>query len=129
MTVIENGEVAKNEYRKFIINSQTGSNDTGALEEVLSRRFRHTEWGLPNMIVVDGGTAQVNIAKQVLSRYQFDIPVLAVVKNEYHKPKAIMGDADLIKKYKKEILLGNNEAHRFAITFHKLKRSKSFIQK
>jgi len=129
MTVIENGEVAKNEYRKFIINSQTGSNDTGALEEVLSRRLRHTEWGLPNIIVVDGGTAQVNIAKQVLSRYQFDIPVLAVVKNESHKPKAIMGDNDLIKKYKKEILLGNNEAHRFAITFHKLKRSKSFIKK
>lgn len=127
MTVIENGEVSKNEYRKFIIKTQTGSNDTGALEEVLSRRLRHTEWGLPNMIVVDGGTAQINIAKQVFSRYQFDIPVLAVVKNEKHKPKAIMGDIDLIKKYKKEILLGNNEAHRFAITFHKLKRSKSFI--
>jgi excinuclease ABC subunit C len=129
MTVIENGEVAKNEYKKFIIKTQTGSNDTGALEEVLSRRLRHTEWGLPNMIVVDGGTPQVNIAKQVISRYQFDIPVLSVVKNERHKPKAIMGDGDLIKKYKKEILLGNNEAHRFAITFHKLKRSKSFIQK
>jgi excinuclease ABC subunit C len=127
MTVIEDGELAKNEYRKFIIRTQEGSNDTGALEEVLSRRLRHTEWGLPNLIVVDGGTAQVNIAKQVLSRYQFDIPVLAVVKNERHKPKAIMGDNELIKKYKREILLGNNEAHRFAITFHKLKRKKSFI--
>jgi excinuclease ABC subunit C len=127
MTVIENGEVAKNEYRKFIIKSQSGSNDTGALEEVLSRRLRHTEWGLPSMIVVDGSTAQINIAKQVLSRYQFDIPVCSVVKDERHKPKAIMGDSDLIKKYKKEILLSNNEAHRFAITFHKLKRSKSFF--
>ncbi len=127
MTVIENGEVAKNEYRKFIIKSQSASNDTGALEEVLSRRLRHTEWGLPSMIVVDGSTAQINIAKQVLSRYQFDIPVCSVVKDERHKPKAIMGDSDLIKKYKKEILLSNNEAHRFAITFHKLKRSKSFF--
>ena len=127
MTVIENGELAKKEYKKFIVRTQTGANDTGALEEVLSRRLRHTEWGLPNLIVVDGSTAQVNIAKSVLSRYQFKIPVVGVVKDDKHKPKAIIGDENLIKKYKKEILLINNESHRFAITFHKKRRNKNFL--
>ena len=127
MTVIEDGELAKNEYKKFIIRTQTGSNDTGALEEVLSRRFRHTEWGLPNLIVMDGSTAQVNIAKSVLNRYQFKIPVVSVVKDDKHKAKAIMGDEVLIKKYKKQILLLNSESHRFAITFHKQRRNKNFL--
>ena len=127
MTVIEEGEVNKNEYRKFIIRTQDNANDTGALEEVLSRRLRHTEWGLPSLIVVDGSVAQVNTAKRVLNRYQFSIPVVGVVKDEHHKPKAIMGDESIIKVYKKQILLANNEAHRFSITFHKQKRNKSFL--
>ena len=127
MTVIEGGELAKREYKKFIIRTQTSSNDTGALEEILSRRLRHIEWGLPNLIVMDGGTAQINIAKSVLSRYQFKIPVVSVVKDDKHKAKAIMGDEDIIKKYKKEILLINNESHRFAISFHKKRRDKNFL--
>jgi len=128
MTVVENGEVNKNEYRKFIIRTQDNANDTGALEEILSRRLRHIEWGLPNIFVVDGSTAQVNVAKMVLNRYQFDIPIVGVVKDEHHRPKAIMGDENIIKVYKKQILLANNEAHRFAITFHKMKRGKSFLK-
>ncbi|HEY5589199.1 MAG TPA: GIY-YIG nuclease family protein [Candidatus Paceibacterota bacterium] len=128
MTVIENGELEKSEYKKFIIRTQMKSNDTGALEEVLSRRLRHTEWGLPNLIVMDGGVAQVNIAKAVLNRYQFKIPVVSIVKDDKHKAKAIMGDDDIIKKYKKEILLINSEAHRFAIAFHKQKRNKNFLK-
>ncbi|MFA6515241.1 MAG: GIY-YIG nuclease family protein [Candidatus Paceibacterota bacterium] len=127
MTVIEDEELVKNEYKKFIIRTQMGSNDTGALEEVLSRRFRHTEWVLPNLIVMDGSTAQVNIAKSVLNRYQFKIPVVSVVKDDKHKAKAIMGDEALIKKYKKQILLLNSESHRFAITFHKQRRNKNFL--
>jgi len=135
MTVMEDGELAKSEYKKFIIRTQTGSpaspkqggNDTGALEEVLSRRLRHIEWGLPNFIVVDGSTAQINITKQVLNRYQFKIPVVSVVKDGRHKAKAIMGDETLIKKYKKDILLLNSEAHRFAIAFHKNRRNKNFL--
>ncbi len=129
MTVLENNEVNKAEYRKFIIKTQDGANDTGALEEVLSRRLRHIEWGLPNLIVVDGSTAQVNVIKRVLSRYQFEIPVVGVVKDESHNPKALLGDENLIKKYKKQILLANNESHRFAIAFHKLKRNKNFLVK
>jgi excinuclease ABC subunit C len=127
MTVIEDGELKKSEYKKFIIRTQNKSNDTGALEEVLSRRLRHIEWGLPNLIVMDGGTAQINVAKAVLNRYQFKIPIVSVVKDDKHKAKAIMGDEILIKKYKKEILLINVESHRFAIAFHKQKRNKNFL--
>jgi excinuclease ABC subunit C len=127
MTVVENGEATKNEYKKFIIRTQTGSNDTGALEEVLSRRFRHVEWGLPNLVVMDGSTAQINVAKQVLDRYQFTIPIVAVVKDDRHKAKAIIGNEEIIKQNKKSILLANSEAHRFAIAFHKQKRNKNFL--
>jgi excinuclease ABC subunit C len=127
MTVLEDGEIAKNEYKKFIIRTQSASNDTGALEEVLSRRFRHTEWGLPSVIVMDGSTAQINIAKKVLDRYQFKIPVVSIVKDDRHKAKAIIGDEDIIKRYKKDILLINTEAHRFAIAFHKKRRNKNFL--
>lgn len=127
MTVLENNEVNKAEYRKFIIRTQDKANDTGALEEVLSRRLRHIEWGLPNLIVVDGSTAQVNVVKRVLDRYQFNIPIVGVVKDERHRPKALLGDENIIKNYKKQILLANNESHRFAITFHKLKRNKDFL--
>lgn len=129
MTVIENGEVNKNEYKKFIIRTQSSANDTGALEEVLSRRFKHTEWGLPNLVVVDGSTAQVNVAKRVLDRYRFQIPVVGVVKDDKHKAKAIIGDEKIIKIYKKQILLVNSESHRFAITFHKNRRNKNFLNK
>lgn len=127
MTVMENGELTKNEYKKFIIKTQDKSNDTGALLEILSRRLRHTEWGLPNMIVMDGGKAQINVAKSVLDRYRFKIPVVSVVKDDKHKAKAIMGDEFIIKKYKKEILLINSESHRFAIAFHKKRRNKNFL--
>lgn len=128
MTVIQDAEPEKSEYKKFIIRTQKNSNDTGALEEILSRRFRHTEWGLPSLVVVDGSTAQVNVAKQVLNRYQFDIPIVGVVKDERHKPKAILGNEQIIKKYKKSILLANSEAHRFAITFYRQKSRKNMLK-
>ncbi len=127
MTVIENSEIKKSEYKKFIIKTQIDSNDTGALEEILSRRFRHTEWGLPDLIVLDGSTAQMNVAKRVLNRYQYKIPIVAVVKDDKHKVKAIMGNEEIINKNKKSILLANSESHRFAITYHKQKRNKNFL--
>jgi excinuclease ABC subunit C len=128
MTVVEDGEVVKNEYKKFKIRTQLRSNDTGALEEVLLRRFRHSEWGLPDLVVVDGGVAQINVAKKTLSFYKYKIPIVSVVKDDKHKAKAIMGDEDISKKHKKSILLSNSEAHRFAITYHKNMRSKNFLK-
>jgi excinuclease ABC subunit C len=135
MVAIEYGEVNKNEYRKFRIRTQSNTNDTGALKEVLERRLAHTEWPYPSLIVVDGGAAQINTTKAVLKKLKLDIPLVSVLKDEHHKPKAIMGDDPRLGgaskfglKYKKEILLANSEAHRFAITYHKKVRNKNFLK-
>ena len=128
MTVMEDGEINKKEYRTFNIKGFTKANDTGALEEVLSRRLRHTEWGMPDLVVADGGEAQLRVAKQVLDRYQLKIPVVSVVKDEHHKPKDFLGDEDMAAKHKREILLANSESHRFSIRLHKEKRGKAFLK-
>ena len=128
LVVVEDGEVKKSEYKKFKIKTQSGSNDAGALEEVLLRRFRHTEWGLPDLVVVDGSTAQINVAKKTLSFYKYKIPIVSVVKDDKHKAKAIMGDEDIIKEHKQAILLANTEAHRFAIKYHKETRNRNFLK-
>ncbi len=128
MTVMEDCEISKKEYRTFNIKGFADANDTGALEEMLSRRMRHTEWGMPDLVVADGGEAQLRVAKQVLKRYQLEIPVVSVVKDERHKPKDILGDEAMAKGHKKEILLANSEAHRFSIKLHKNKRNKNFLK-
>lgn len=128
MTVIEDGEIKKSDYRKFDIKTCDNANDPKALLEVLTRRFAHSEWTMPSCIVVDGSTAQVNVANQVLLERGLKIPVVAVVKNEKHKPKGLLGREDIIKKYKREIILANAESHRFAITFHKKKRGTRFLK-
>jgi excinuclease ABC subunit C len=138
MVVIENGEVEKSEYKKFRIRTQDNANDTGALAEVLARRLSHTEWTYPSLVVVDGGVAQINAAKKVLKNFGVSIPIISVLKDERHKPKAILSSSlrsDLkgaqglafADKYKREILLANSEAHRFAIAYHKKMRNKSFL--
>jgi excinuclease ABC subunit C len=124
MTVAEDGEAKKSEYRKFKIKETKGVNDTAHLREILERRLEHSEWHFPNLIVVDGGTAQKNAAEAALLKYGMQIPVLGVVKDERHRPKEIIGDQTLARKYEKEILLCNSEAHRFAITYHKKLREK-----
>src|SRR3989338_6187883 len=127
MTVVEDGELIKSEYKKFKIRTQNNANDTGALSEVLERRLAHREWPFPSLIVVDGSTAQINSAQVILSRLKLGIPVVSVVKDERHKPKAIMGNEEFAVKYKREILFANSEAHRFAIAYHKKMRNKNFL--
>jgi excinuclease ABC subunit C len=122
MTVIEGGELAKSEYRKFNIRGFTASNDPGALQEVLTRRLGHPEWPFPDLLIVDGSTAQKNAFERVLKRQGLTIPVVGVVKDERHRPIRLIGQGDLIEKHKNAILLANAEAHRFAITFHRSKR-------
>jgi len=122
MTVIEGGEPNKNEYRKFKITSVTGSNDTAALKEVLQRRLRHPEWPYPQIIVVDGSTAQKNAAEHILRKENVLIPVVAVVKDDRHKPVRLIAAKKLIAQYEQDILLANAESHRFAITYHRSKR-------
>lgn len=127
MVVMENGMLKKSDYRKFTIQNSKG-NDLGALSEILDRRLKHQDWIFPDIIVVDGGLAQLNIAKKSINQTNTKVNIIAVTKDNKHKAKAIMGEENLVYKYKKEILLINNEAHRFAIKFHKDKRSKSFLR-
>jgi len=131
MVVLEDGEFNKNEYRKFKIRGvgKVTVDDTKNLKEILIRRLGHSEWILPNLIVTDGGAAQLNLAKKVLSESGFNIEAVSVVKDEHHRAREILGKKEIIEKYNKEILLVNNEAHRFAIAFHRRRRGKDFLTK
>jgi excinuclease ABC subunit C len=124
MTVVENGELKKSDYRKFKIRSLKGSNDPAALTEVLGRRLLHTEWPLPNLIAVDGGIAQLNAALRVLARRNIHIPVVSVVKDERHRPREILGSKPHKHRFEREVLLANAAAHRFAVEYHRRLRSK-----
>lgn len=120
MVVLENGELNKAEYRKFKIKTVDRSNDVAALKEVLKRRFAHPEWQMPDVVVVDGNEVQRHAAEEIVGSLS---DVVAVVKNEKHKPNALIGKPKIIDTYKKEILLANDEAHRFVIAYHKKLRS------
>ncbi len=126
MAVIENGEPNKSEYRKFRINTVTCSNDVKALEEVLRRRFHHDEWRLPNIVVMDGGKAQINVALRILGEFGYSIPVVSVVKDEKHRPSRILGHRGSVSKNEDSILLANSEAHRFTIRYHRNYRGKEY---
>jgi excinuclease ABC subunit C len=123
MTVVENSEPKKSDYRKFKIRGQSGANDTKALAEILTRRLSHIEWPVADLIVVDGGVAQKNVMEKVLRQNGADTPVVSVVKDKHHRPKQILGDKKWLA-YEREILLANSEAHHFAIGYHKKLRGK-----
>jgi excinuclease ABC subunit C len=127
MTVVEDGEPEKSEYKKFKIRTQENANDTGALKEVLERRFNHPEWRYPNLLVVDGALAQFNTATKVLKNLSLKIPVVGVVKDDKHKAKAFIGNEEIINENRAAILLANSESHRFAINYHKNIRTKNFL--
>ncbi len=126
MVVLENGEPQKSEYRKFKLPEKI-NDDYAALREVLTRRFSHTEWRYPDLIVLDGGVGQMGVAQEVLKSLRLTIPCVSVVKDEHHKPKRIDGHETYKDKYKTQILLTNSEAHRFALSYHTQLRNKSFF--
>lgn len=123
MTVVEDGEINKSQYRKFKIKADK-NDDTNNLKEVLERRLNHPEWPYPSLIAVDGGVAQLNAAQAALQKKGFEIPVVSVVKDERHKARAVLNLFD--KTLEKPVLLANAEAHRFAIGYHRKLRSKGF---
>lgn len=125
MTVVENGEVNKSEYRKFKIKTDK-NNDTANLREVLIRRLSRTEWSYPDLIVIDGGRGQINTAKRVLEKRGLSLPVVSVVKDERHRPREILGRVPDSSISERQILLANAEAHRFAIGYHRQLRGKGF---
>ncbi|MBX4206567.1 GIY-YIG nuclease family protein [Candidatus Parcubacteria bacterium] len=123
MTVVEDGEVAKSQYRKFKIKADK-NDDTKNLKEVLNRRLNHPEWPMPQLVAVDGGVGQLNAAREVLKERGFDIEVVSVVKDERHKAKEVLNLRD--GEFKRPVLLANSEAHRFAIGYHRRLRGKGF---
>ncbi len=125
MVVFINNEPAKSEYRKFKIRTISKPNDVGMLKEVLRRRFKNS-WPLPNLILVDGGTGQVNSARKVLAEFGFKIPVLGIAKGAKRKNNKIVGGGQ--KNIPIPVLIQvRDEAHRFAVGYHKKLRSEGFL--
>src|SRR3990167_5972590 len=124
MVVFSNGKPDKNEYRKFKIYSKQSSDDTAMLKEVLTRRFNHPEWPAPDLILIDGGKAQLSAALKVICT---QIPVIALAKDEKHRGSKIFisGKKNSISLSKlptdaKNLLLHfDSDAHRFAISYHR----------
>lgn len=137
MVTFKDGEPDKGEYRKFKIKTVRGISDVGALLEILRRRLSHSRpefapqhkkgsestdlelWSLPNLILIDGGKAQLNVAVKALTEYGLQTPVLAVAKGparkgafEYWYGPRVLRDQNLIRKVR-------DEAHRFAIQYYR----------
>ncbi|MDB5244401.1 MAG: UvrABC system protein [Parcubacteria group bacterium] len=124
MTVIQDGMPVKKEYRTFNIRGVKKNDDIASLKELLTRRFSHPEWAYPKVIVIDGGTTHKKAAEGALAEMGVGIPVAAVVKDERHRPREVLGgkragitDADAV--------LANSEAHRFSLSRHRLARSRN----
>ena len=129
MTVMENGAVAKSQYRKFILRNTPKGDDLRGLLEIMTRRFRHTEWPSPDLVVIDGGKTHLKTAESALAALGVSAKAVSVVKDDRHKARDILGDEDLAKTHKKDIILINSEAHRFAISFYRNKHRTSLIPK
>lgn len=144
MVVYEHGKPKRNDYRKFKIKSVQGPDDYASMNEVLTRRFEHglrerqdeSETGgfqaFPDLIMMDGGRGQVNIALEVLEKLNLHIPVCGMVKDDNHRTRGLyFNNVELPIDRNLEcfrlITRIQDEAHRFAITFHRQLRSKGQV--
>ena len=139
MIVFENGHPLKSAYKRFRIKGFEGQDDCASMAEVLERRFRHyleekdtSSTGfarLPDLILLDGAQAQVNAVRAVLLRLGISVPVFGMVKDSSHRTRAITGEGGEIAIHAKRsafTLVSNmqEEVHRFAIQYHRQRRSK-----
>lgn len=139
MVVYEKGKPKRSDYRKFKIKWVQGPNDYASMEEVLTRRFTHESdkefdsfAKLPDLIMMDGGRGQVNVALQVLEKLGFSIPVCGMVKDDNHRTRGLYFEnveipIDTSSEGFKLITRIQDEAHRFAIEFHRSLRSKEQV--
>jgi len=136
MVVFVNGKPDKNEYRKFKIRLPEKPNDIAMLKEILQRRFLHEEWKYPEVILIDGGKTQLNIALSVRSSIQGskikNIKVMAVAKGRQELFIENKKEPIPLKQLPQEVynLIKqlDDEAHRFAISYHKALRKKNLLQ-
>jgi excinuclease ABC subunit C len=134
MVVLVSGKPENREYRKFRIKTVRGISDVSMMEEVLTRRLRHTEWSYPQFILIDGGKPQVAAAREVLRKANITIPMAGLAKREEEiiipsHDEFITLRLPLSGRAIKVLMRIRDEAHRFAITYHRLLRSKAFITK
>lgn len=136
MVVFAGENPNKNEYRKFKIKNVTGSDDVAMLKEVLTRRIRNNNWLRPDIVLLDGGSGHLNMAKKLFESLNFIVPLVAIAKGvdrkgvdvrkaNFHslideKIYNLLENKNLIKRIM-------DEAHRFAISFHRKKRDKAFF--
>jgi excinuclease ABC subunit C len=151
MVVFEKGKAKRSDYRKFRIQSVSGPDDYSCMKEVLTRRFLHgmeeqealkqkdvdNEFGsftkFPDLLLMDGGKGQVNIALQVLEELHLDIPVCGMVKDDNHRTRGLYYQnveipIDTHSEGFKLITRIQDEAHRFAIEYHRSLRSKAQVK-
>ncbi len=142
MIVYENGRPKRNDFRKFKIKTVVGPDDYASMREVLTRRFTHgtneqdeqfnSFNRLPDLIMMDGGRGQVNIALEVLDELKINIPVCGMVKDEHHNTRGLYyNNVELPIDTHSEsfhlITRIQDEAHRFAIEFHRSLRGKNQV--
>lgn len=150
MVVFEKGKPKRSDYRKFKIKSVDGPNDYASLEEVLTRRFAHgleeqkelkekqmdQELGsfsrFPDLILMDGGKGQVNVALRVMEKLGLNIPICGMVKDDFHRTRGLYYEnvelpIDDHSEGFKLITRIQDEAHRFAIEYHRSLRSKEQV--
>ena len=150
MVVFEKGKARRSDYRKFKIRTVAGPDDYRCMEEALTRRFSHgiretaerSEKGLdptlgsftrfPDILMMDGGKGQVNVALKVLDDLGLSIPVCGMVKDDYHRTRGLYYNNEIIQFPKNSeafrmITRLQDEAHRFAIEYHKSLRSKGQV--
>ena len=136
MVVFGNGRPNKNEYRRFKIKTILSANDPAMLIEVIQRRFKHQEWPKPDLILVDGGKAQVGAIVKILKLLNLTVPIIGIAKGiTRKKTNFIFGPIDInSKKFiiqnKNLFIQVRNEAHRFALNYHrKLRQQLTIIKK
>ena len=139
MVVYEKGKPKRSDYRKFKIKWVQGPNDYASMEEVLTRRFTHESKDeydsfsiLPDLILMDGGRGQVNIARKVLGKLGIDIPVCGMVKDDNHRTRGVyFNNVEIPIDTSGEgfhlVTRIQDEAHRFAIEYHRSLRSKEQV--
>ena len=134
MVVFEKGEPKRKAYRKFRLQTVDGPDDYASMKEVLSRRFTDDNLGpYPDVIMMDGGKGQINVALMVLDSLGIDIPVCGMVKDDNHRTRALYYDnREVVFPKGSEAMLMvtalQDEAHRFAIEYHKQLRSKHQVK-
>ena len=128
MIVVENGKFKRADYRSFNIKSIAGTDDYGSLREALTRRFEHLKNDVsggfatePDLILLDGGKTHVGVAKEVMAKYGLNIPVFGMVKDDFHKTRALCNETDEINIARKKALYMfifgiQEEVHRFSVT-------------